>query len=64
LKNTSAAGLREGFLQRPVKLFTKNGDIYLRVEKSSIDVLLDYLPWNLGIIMLPWMKDILRVEWR
>ena len=64
LKNTSGAGLREGFLQRPGKLFTKNGNIYLRVEKSSIDVLLDYLPWNLGIIMLPWMKDILRVEWR
>jgi hypothetical protein len=64
LKNTSGAGLREGFLQRPGKLFKKNGNIYLRVEKSSIDVLLDYLPWNLGIIMLPWMKDVLRVEWR
>jgi hypothetical protein len=64
LKNTSVAGLREGFLQRPGKLFSKDGDIRLRVEKSSIDLLLDYLPWNLGIIVLPWMKDILRVEWR
>ena len=64
MKNTSGGGLREGFLQRPGKLFTKNGNIYLRVEKSSIDVLLDYLPWNLGIITLPWMKDIVRVEWR
>jgi hypothetical protein len=64
LKNTSKSGLREGFLQRPGLLFKKNGDYYLRVEKSSIDVLLDYLPWNLSIIMLPWMKNILRVEWR
>ena len=64
LKNTSVAGLREGFLQRPGKLFSRNGNLWLQVEKSSIDVLLDYLPWNLSMIMLPWMKDILRVEWR
>jgi hypothetical protein len=64
LKNTSVTGLREGFLQRPGKLFSRNGNLYLQVEKSSIDVLLDYLPWNLSMIMLPWMKDILRVEWR
>ena len=64
LKNTSVAGLREGFLQRPGKLSSKNGNLYLQVEKKSIDVLLDYLPWNLSMIMLPWMKDILRVEWR
>jgi len=64
LKNTSVAGLREAFLQRPGKLFSRNGNLYLRVEKSSVDILLDYLPWGLGMIMLPWMKDILRVEWR
>jgi len=64
LQNTSVSGLREGFLQRPGMLFSKNGDFYLRIEKSSIDVLLDYLPWNLGMIMLPWMKILLRVEWR
>jgi hypothetical protein len=64
LKNTSATGLREGFLQRPGKLFSKNASIYLRVERNPIDVLLDYLPWNLSIITLPWMKDVLRVEWR
>ncbi len=64
LKNTSVAGLREGFLQRPGKLFSRNGNLFLQVEKSSIDILLDYLPWNLSMVMLPWMKDILRVEWR
>ncbi|MBS1596995.1 MAG: hypothetical protein JST75_02135 [Bacteroidetes bacterium] len=64
LKNTSLSGLREGFLQRSGKLFSKNGNIYVQVEKNSIDVLLDYLPWSLSMIRLPWMKDILRVEWR
>jgi hypothetical protein len=64
LKNTSVEGLREGFLQRGGKLFSKNGNLWLQVEKNAIDILLDYLPWNLGIIKLPWLKDVLRVEWR
>ena len=64
LNKTSVTGLREGFLQRPGKLFSRNGNLCIQVEKNSIDVLLDYLPWNLSIIMLPWMNDILRVEWR
>jgi hypothetical protein len=64
LKNTSVAGLREGFLQRPGKLFIKNDSPYVQVESHAIDVLLDYLPWNLSMIKLPWLKEILRVEWR
>ena len=64
LKNTSVEGLREGFLQRGGKLFSKNGNLYLQMEKRSIDVLLDYLPWNLGVIKLPWIRDVIRVEWR
>lgn len=64
LKDTSADGLREGFLQRKGKLFTKNNNLVLQIEQSSIDMLLDHLPWNLSIIKLPWMKDILKVEWR
>jgi hypothetical protein len=64
LKNTSPDGLREGFLQRNGKLYTNNGKLHLQVEVNSIDVILDYLPWNLSIIKLPWMKEVLRVEWR
>ncbi|MEO8568632.1 MAG: contractile injection system tape measure protein [Ginsengibacter sp.] len=64
LKSTSPDGLREGFLQRNGKLFTKNGRLHLQVEASSIDMLLDQLPWNLNMVKLPWMNDILKVEWR
>lgn len=64
LKSTSAAGLREGFLQRSGKLQVKGNDLLLLVENSSIDMLLDHLPWNLSIIKLPWMENILRTEWR
>jgi hypothetical protein len=64
LKSTSPDGLREGFLQRKGKLFAKNDTMVLQVERGPIDMLLDHLRWNLGIIKLPWMHDILKVEWR
>ena len=56
--------LREGFLQRVGKLVNRNDRLVLFMETSAIDVLLDYLPWNLSIIKLPWLKDLLYVEWR
>jgi hypothetical protein len=64
LKSTSPAGLRESFLQRNGKVFTKNDDIIIQVETSSIDMLLDHLPWGLNIIKLPWVNNIIRTEWR
>lgn len=64
LKNTSIDGLREGYLLRNGKLFKKKDILHLQIEAKSIDVLLDQLPWNLSMIKLPWMKELLRVEWR
>ncbi|MFT3910810.1 MAG: contractile injection system tape measure protein [Ferruginibacter sp.] len=64
LGNTSLAGLREGFLHRKGKFFRDNNNEYLQIESSSIDMLLDHLPWTIGMIKLPWMKNLLRVEWR
>jgi hypothetical protein len=64
LQSTSITGLREGFLQRPGKLFRRNDRLTLLVEGHAIDVLLDFLPWGLGIVKLPWMNEILYVEWR
>lgn len=64
LKNTSIEGLRESFLQRNGKVQTRSNGIYIQVEKASIDVLLDHLPWNLGLIKLPWLNELIHVEWR
>lgn len=64
LKNTSPDGLREGFLQRQGKLTqAQDGNWTLRVEQSSIDILLDRLPWGLSMVKLPWMAELLIVEW-
>jgi hypothetical protein len=65
LGDTSADGLRGTFLVRPGKLFQRgNGDDVLQVEAQSFDILLDRLPWGIGMIQLPWMEKMLWVEWR
>lgn len=61
LKNTSVAGLQEGFLQRSGKLDPKGAEVI--VERSGIDVLLDQLPWGIGTIKLPWLPQLLHVSW-
>jgi hypothetical protein len=63
LKNTSVAGLRASFLQRPGLLADVGGSWRLRVEPHSIDVLLDGLPWGIGTIRLPWMTEPIATEW-
>jgi hypothetical protein len=34
------------------------------VEKKGYDILLDYLPWGLGLVKLPWMNKPIYVLWR
>jgi hypothetical protein len=63
LKNTSAEGLRQTFLQREGKLTIKDESCLLQVEQKTYDILLDKFPWGYSTIKLPWMKKILHVEW-
>ena len=64
LKSTSPDGLRQGFLQREGKL-TRSGENNwkLQVEQQAIDILLSRLPWGLSMVRLPWMEELLIVEW-
>ena len=63
LGSVGADSLREGFLQRDGKLTKRSDGWLLQIEKQTLDILLDKLPWGLGIIKLPWQTDILFVEW-
>ena len=63
LKNTSPDGLRGGFLKRKGKLSLREEGWVLTVEPQQIDVLLDYIPWNISLIKLPWLEEVFRVEW-
>lgn len=63
LKSTSADGLRDSFLQRVGKLSRKDDGWQLDVEKRTLDILLGKLPWGFSIIKLPWMTEMIFVNW-
>lgn len=63
LGKTSVAGFREAFLKREGRLRHDDLGWQLTVNRNAHDVLLESLPWGLGLISLPWMAEPLRVEW-
>jgi hypothetical protein len=63
LKSTGIDTFRETFLQRMGKLSKIANGWLLQVDQKPVDILLGGLPWGIGVIKLPWMKEILYVEW-
>ncbi len=64
LGDTSPEGLQGTFLCRDGKLSRKpNGSWLLQVEQRGFDVLLADLPWGISLVKLPWMPDLVWVEW-
>lgn len=64
LKNTSPKGLQHNYLCREGALSLRpDGGWFLKVSTNTIDILLDQLPWSISWVKLPWMKDMLQVEW-
>lgn len=63
LKNTSADGLRSAFIERQGLLRRDDDGWKLNLERKSYDILLDQLPWGIGIVKLPWMKRAVFTEW-
>lgn len=63
LGSTSVDGLREGFLRRDGRLSKRDNGWLLQVETQTLDILLDQLPWGIGVIKNDWMTDFLYVEW-
>lgn len=64
LKNSSIETLRESFLQRKGKLEDKEDFLQLHIETKGIDILLDQIPWNIGMIKTQWMDKLLQITWR
>ena len=63
LKNTSVQGLREAYFQREGILTQSEAYWQLRVEQRPYDMLLDKLPWGIGMIKNKHMNKPLMVEW-
>jgi len=63
LKGASREALRETFFIRKGKLGLKDDTCLLQVERNAADILIDRLPWGMGIIKFPWLSYLIHVEW-
>ena len=64
LGTCSVAGLRETFLQRSAKLTVSADENWrLQVERRTVDVLMDRLPWGCSMIKTAGMSRFMVVEW-
>jgi hypothetical protein len=63
MKNTSVEGFRASFLQRDGVLWQADGAWYLKVKSRSYDIILQTLPWSMGMIKPSWADKILYTEW-
>ena len=63
VRGTSITGLRETFLQREGKLTHSEGGWRLQVQRKTLDVLVDQVPWSIGVVYHSWMPGALHVTW-
>jgi hypothetical protein len=63
LKNTSISGFRESFLKRDGIITRTEKGWLLQVERKTLDVLLDSVPWGYSTVSLPWNSYIIFTEW-
>jgi hypothetical protein len=60
---TSIPGLRAAFLLRDGRLRAQDNGWSLLIGRRGHDVLVDRLPWGLGVVRNPWMRETVFVEW-
>ena len=63
LRNSSVEGFRQAFVQREGILRMLNGAWLMRIEKRTHDVIIEKIPWSTSTIHLPWMEQVMYVEW-
>lgn len=64
LKSSSAQTLQSAFLQRPGYLILRDDGAWsLHIERQTIDILLDKIPWTISITKLPFSGMMIYTEW-
>lgn len=64
MRNSSSIALQETFLQRKGKVEeSKENQFEIWVEEKGFDILLNQLPWGIGMIKTPWMNEFLICNW-
>lgn len=63
LKTSSGKSISKGFFGREGSLRKVDKGYQLIIPRTSIDILLNQLPWGISIIKHPWMEETLFTEW-
>ena len=63
IKDSSVAALRETYLQREGRLDHLATGWRLRVQRKTVDQLMDFMPWPVSTIAHGWMPEPLYVTW-
>lgn len=63
LHDMSVMGFRGSFLLREGVLKAQPGQWQLNVKRETYDIVLDRFPWPFNFVKLPWMEQLLYVEW-
>lgn len=64
INGTSIDGFRESFLKRFGTLEKSENMWIVRVEGSTIDILMEDLPWSFSALSYPWSQEVIYVEWQ
>lgn len=63
IEQSSIDALRETFLHRDGRLEPHYRGLKLVVQRRTVDVLVDQIPWSISVIQFPWMPLPLYVTW-
>lgn len=63
LSGTSVEGMQETFLEREGRLERTAEGWRLTVQRKTLDVLVDQVPWSLSVILHRWMPEAVYVTW-
>jgi hypothetical protein len=63
LKSTSPESMRDSFFMREGVLESHANGWNLKIERTTLDVLVDKLPWGISIVKMPWSTEIIFVNW-
>ena len=56
--------LREVYLRKPGIFFVDKQSMQLNISGSSMDLLIDTIPWNKTLIHLPWLNHPISLVWQ
>lgn len=64
ISKTSIEGIQTSFIHRQGIITFEEPYWLIRVEGSTLDILMDDLPWEMSMLIFPWMDRNILIEWQ